>query len=164
MSNGFTDYAEISEDGHYRYMLGRRWDNGPLVRFVMLNPSTADATTDDPTIRRCIGFAKAWGFAGLHVVNLYAYRATNPRELWAVDDPVGPENDAWLADEAAWAKSHDLPLIAAWGVHAEPRHVAYVRTFPGFDRLQALGTTKDGHPRHPLYLRRDAQLEPWRPS
>lgn len=163
MSNGFNDYAELSDDGRHRWMLARRWASGHLVRFVMLNPSTADATVDDPTIRRCVGFAKAWGFAGLHVVNLYALRSTDPKALWATDyaDRVGEENNSHLQWEAAWARVHDLPIVAAWGANAEPRRVAEVLEIPHMDRLQALGVTKAGQPRHPLYLRSDSQLQPW---
>jgi hypothetical protein len=150
-----TSYAYISDDGLYRYTLGRRWsddlDVGPAV-FVMLNPSTADAEVDDPTIRRCIGFAKALGCGGLHVVNLYAFRATKPADMFAAADPVGPENDQVLTDTAVRAEREDRPLIAAWGANAKPGRVAKVLGLPGFGSLQALGLTKAGAPRHPLYL------------
>jgi len=114
----------------------------------MLNPSTADERTDDPTLRRCIGFARHWGLGGLRVVNLYALRATKPAELWRVADAVGPENDRYLAEAAA---GDDL-LIAAWGVHAKPERIRQVLALPGFSRLSYLQLTKDGAPRHPLYL------------
>ncbi len=145
-----SDAAYISDDGQYRYSLTREVAPGArygTCTFVMLNPSTADATQDDPTIRRCIGFACAWGFERLKVVNLYAYRATNPRDLWLADDPVGPENDHVLS--LVFGGS-DL-LIAAWGCHAKTERVDEILAWPIRPRL-CLGLTKDGAPRHPLYL------------
>lgn len=156
--------AILSDDGRYRYWLSRRWvQHGPCATFVMLNPSTADATADDPTIRRCMAFARAWGLAGLRVVNLYALRATDPRQLWKVDtaQAVGPDNNACLLAAATEAEDTGSPLVAAWGANAKPGRVAEVLALPGMDRMQALGVTKDGHPRHPLYLPATAQLAPW---
>lgn len=149
--------ADLSDDGRYRYRLTRRWADGDAwATFVMLNPSTADATEDDPTIRRCVSFAKREGCSALQVVNLFAYRATDPRELKRVADPVGPDNDAWLSR----ALGTPALRIAAWGAHGRPDRVVVVKSFavPG---LHALGVTKDGHPRHPLYLRADAPLVTW---
>lgn len=149
--------AVLSGCGRYRYLLTRRWADDPAVTFVMLNPSTADATTDDPTIRRCIGFAKSWGYGSLNVVNLFAFRATDPRDLLAATDPVGPRNDAFLHDY--------LPVsVAAWGAHklAVARARQVMQAFAGRPLLWCLGVTKDGHPRHPLYVRADAPLIPWR--
>lgn len=158
-------YARISDDGVYRYTLGRQWVGGDgTAVFVMLNPSTADAATDDPTIRRCIGFAKTLGCGGLHVVNLYAYRATRPADLWLATDPVGPENDKVLRAAFLTAYGEGSPVIAAWGVNAKPsraRAVGLLATSAGVG-LSALGVTKAGAPRHPLYLRSDALLTPWR--
>lgn len=137
-----------------------------MVVFVMLNPSTADADRDDPTIRRCIGFASREGAAGLSVVNLYAYRATRPGDLWAAPDPVGAENDSVLARVLREASAQGWPVIAAWGSHARPdraRHLADLASICGA-RLLALGVTRDGSPRHPLYLRKDAPLAPWSPA
>lgn len=159
-----TSYANLSDDGLYRYTLGRRWASpgGPDVAvFVMLNPSTADAEVDDPTIRRCIGFAKALGCGGLHVVNLYAFRATKPADMFAVADPVGPDNDRILTESAVAARNDGRPLIAAWGANAKPERVRHVLSLPGFDALTALGVTKDGAPRHPLYLPATARPERW---
>ena len=159
MDTGHTPgSAYISSDGLYRYSLMR--DISPLVgcgtcTFVMLNPSTADAAQDDPTIRRCMGFARTWGFGRLKVVNLYAYRATKPSDLWLADDPIGPENDHVLS--IAFGGS-DL-LIAAWGAHAKRDRVAEILSWPVRPRL-CLGLTKSGAPRHPLYLRRDAVPRP----
>lgn len=145
----------------YRYMLTRRWADGPTVTFVMLNPSTADARNNDPTIRRCLGYARAWGCGRLKVVNLYAYRSTKPAGLWKVEDPVGPENDAHLEDAAYVAARDRGLLVAAWGVHARPDRIVEVLAIPGMDRLMALGVTKAGAPRHPLMMRADAKLSPW---
>jgi hypothetical protein len=153
--------AKISGCGTYRYALLRRWGDGLAATFVMLNPSTADADIDDPTIRRCIGFSRAWGYAALRVVNLYALRSTDPRGLWTATDPVGPENDQWLTKYAMAASTQGTPLIAAWGANARPDRVQHVLALPGFHRLTALGTTKAGQPRHPLYLRNAAVPEPW---
>lgn len=144
--------AQISEDGRYRYMLGRSWGAGHRARFIMLNPSTADASQDDPTIRRCIGFARRWGLGGITVVNLYAYRATNPRELGDVEDPVGPENDRWIR----WAVAGPGPVVAAWGVHGSPVRAGQVLRIAG--DVECLGVTKAGAPRHPLYVRGDTEL------
>ena len=156
--------ARISRDGLYRYTLHREWRNpldGPRwVTFVMLNPSTADAEVDDPTIRRCIGFAKALDASGVAVVNLYAYRATQPADLWRCPDPVGPENDETLAMFFDMAARYNFPIIAAWGANAKADRVRDVLAMPGAERLQALGLTKHGAPRHPLYLRADTQLQP----
>lgn len=154
--------ARISPGGQYRYALSRRWHaNSPIATFVMLNPSTADADVDDPTIRRCVGFARALGCGGLVVVNLYALRATNPRDLRRADDPVGPSNDTYLARHAQAAAGAGAPLIAAWGTHAQLARVDAVLALPGMGLLQALGVTLAGHPRHPLYLPATAQLRPW---
>ena len=149
--------AVFSDCGRYRYLLTRRWGDGPAATFVMLNPSTADAATDDPTIRRCIGFAKSWDCGSLNVVNLFAFRATDPRELLAATDPVGPRNDAFLHGYLPGA-------VAAWGAHkmAAARARGVVRAFSRSSPLWCLGVTKDGHPRHPLYVRADAPLTPWR--
>lgn len=157
--------AEISDDGLYRYALLRRWaDDGPVATFVMLNPSTADAKVDDPTIRRCIGFAKAWGMSALHVVNLYAWRATDPKALRIAPDPVGPENNRHLTSHAQEAARFGWPLVAAWGVNAAPIRVWEVLALPGMSALSALGVTREGHPRHPLYLPTNATLAPWPPA
>lgn len=153
------DRAHISPCGTWRYALGRdlgTLDGEGTCTFVMLNPSTADAEQDDPTIGRCLGFAREWGYARLKVVNLYAYRATDPRDLWAAEEAgiriVGPENDHAIS--LAFGGS-DL-IVAAWGAHARPRRLAeFAETFGGW-RLHALGLTKDGAPRHPLYMRADS--------
>lgn len=158
--------AIMSKDGRYRYSLERFWDDGEgTVLFVMLNPSTADASVDDPTIRRCMGFARSWGYQGLIVWNIYAYRATDPDELDRVDDPIGRENEDHL-----WRIFPDVDLIvAAWG--AKPNRGRYVNremvmtVGPFYDHdLYCLGLTKDGHPRHPLYVKGSTKPILWHPA
>lgn len=155
MSTGRS--ALMSSCGQYRYSLTRNWSDGPRVGWVLLNPSTADGEKDDPTVRRVIGFTHAWGYGGLVVANLYAYRATKPADLWRAQDPVGPGNDAALARIAAGC---DL-LVAAWGANARPDRIAQVLALPGMGRLHALAVTATGQPRHPLYLRGDLKPQPW---
>jgi hypothetical protein len=158
---GMQRSALITDDGRYRYTLGRRWDEGGrAVTFVMLNPSTADAGTDDPTIRRCIGFARQWGYGALTVLNLFAYRATDPAELAVAGVlAVGWRNDNFLRGHARIGR----PMVAAWGAHRMARDRAAEVTRTLGIRWQCLGTTKDGSPRHPLYVRADAALREWSP-
>lgn len=154
--------ASISPDGLFRAHLRRTWDETkePAV-FIMLNPSTADALLDDPTIRRCIGFAKSWNLGGIHVVNLFQLRATDPREL-ASGKPLNPSS---ADDTIISAMSYSETVIAAWG--AMNGHLAYrareVATLAKKrdKQLYALGLTKTGMPRHPLYLRGDASPQIW---
>lgn len=151
--------ATISSCGRYRYRLTR--GDEPRLAFVMLNPSTADAEQDDPTIRRCLAFAKREGTKGIEVWNLFGLRATNPKELNTAADPYGPENDQHLADLAA---SRHRIVVCAWGVGAPSEAVIRALTIlqGGFDlMLYCLGHTRDGSPRHPLYLAGDAPLVPW---
>jgi hypothetical protein len=152
--------ALLSPCGRYRYWLTREWGPGATVVFVMLNPSIADAAIDDPTIRRCIGFARSWGYGALAVVNLYALRSTDPKGLWLADDPVGPDNDMWLTRFATGAEATDAPVVAAWGANARTDRIDAVKALSGMHRLSALGLTKDGQPRHPLYLKADLRPVP----
>lgn len=154
--------ANFSRCGRYRYALERQLDTDGqgVVLFVMLNPSTADASRNDPTIRRCIGFARRLGARRLLVGNLYAYRATLPRQLFATEDPVGPGNDRWLRRMARQADR----IVVAWGAHGLPERVQRVgRLLAGVrcEPLLALGLTASGQPRHPLYLPGNAPLQPW---
>ncbi|ORE90697.1 hypothetical protein ATO13_22296 [Stappia sp. 22II-S9-Z10] len=147
--------AHLSACRTYRYRLWRRWDDGPSAVFVMLNPSTADETTNDRTISRCIDFAKRWGCGGLHVVNLFAYRATDPKVMRAAPDPIGPANDLCIRQTVEMA---DGPVVAGWGAHgAFLGRGEAVRATLG-PRLQALHVNTDGSPKHPLYIRADAPL------
>jgi hypothetical protein len=156
---GMRRVADISDDGRYRYALGRRWEEGGrAVTFVMLNPSTADAEQDDPTIRRCIGLARGWGYNALTVLNLFAYRATDPAELAKVGVlAVGPRNDDYLRRHVEVGR----PMVAAWGAHRMARQRAAAVTSRLGIRWWCLGTTKDGSPRHPLYVRADTALRKW---
>lgn len=151
--------AVISPCGKYRYLLERKWGIGlPWVTWIMLNPSTADAENDDPTIRRCIRYSKDWGYGGLYVVNLFAWRATNPAELKRVIRPVGPENDHYIGHAAANCKE----IIAAWGVHGsyQDRNKIVANMLKGYP-ISALALTTSGNPGHPLYLPSDAKRIGW---
>ena len=152
--------ALFSPCGRFRYRLGRRWCVGPTVAFVLLNPSTADDEGDDPTIRRCIGFAQRHGFGGLEVVNLYAYRATDPGDLRRAGYRIGPENDEHI--EAAVRQCDKVVL--AWGVHAgrltRPAEVLRLLRDVGVAPY-CLRVTGSGHPEHPLRLPRGCALRPF---
>jgi hypothetical protein len=153
--------AILSKCGIYRYQLERVWEIGyDRVVWIMLNPSTADATEDDPTIRRCIRFSKDWGYAGLVVVNLFALRATNPQELQIAADPIGPQNDQSIF----YASTNTGPVIAAWGAHkmAEQRAKNVLNSLASSVEVKCLGVTKSGAPRHPLYVKADTILEDYR--
>jgi hypothetical protein len=155
-------YAQISDCKRYRYLLTRTWnDNRDALPFVMLNPSTADAEIDDPTIRRCISFAEREGAGGIMVANLYAYRATDPTSLWAREDPYGPANDHALMQVASFAAAAGIPIVCAWGVHGGRNNRPIVMMQQAGARLVCLGRTKDGHPRHPLYVKGTQPLEPY---
>ena len=149
--------AEISECRTWRYRLWRVWDaDKPALMFIMLNPSTADEQEDDPTIRRCVGFAKAWGFGGISVCNLFAFRATDPAELRDAADPVGPENDRILL-EVATSGAVGL-VLAAWGNYGGLNYrsgaVREMLRANGV-KLMALSITKAKEPGHPLYIKAD---------
>ncbi len=139
--------------GLYRYSLWREWDaTAPRVGFVMLNPSRADAVVNDPTIRRCMGFARSWGYGSLEVMNLFAYRTTDPKSLSLVAEPIGTENDAHLVRLTQRTER----IIVAWGnwgrLQGRDRQVLQLLSAAS---LHCLGTTKLGQPRHPLYLKAD---------
>lgn len=153
---GFPSMSAIFDaTGQYRYWLGREWEQtAPRVGFVMLNPSRADAVVDDPTIRRCVGFARSWGYGSLEVVNLFAYRSPSPKILNQVSDPVGQENDRTLQ---AFGQRVDR-IILAWGNWGklQERDRAVLELFNS-SLLYCLGITKLGQPCHPLYLKADLQ-------
>ena len=149
--------AAFSSDRMYRYTLWRRW--GPsdgYVMFIGLNPSTADEFEDDPTIRRCIGFSKAWGYDAMVMTNLFAFRATQPADMMKVAHPVGEGNNSFLIALARAAEK----VIAAWGTGGDYLGRGdFVRgRVPG---LHYLRLTKDGHPGHPLYLPKTCVPTPW---
>ena len=150
--------ALFSDCRRYRYALWRDLGLqasvcGDTCVFIGLNPSTADETVDDPTIRRCMRFARDWGFQRLCMLNLFALRAPDPRIMLAAVDPIGPDNDLAIEQNIRAARL----VVAAWGVHGAHRGRADdIRASCG-SRLHHLGLTKDGHPRHPLYLRADTR-------
>ena len=148
-----TKSAVIDPSGKYRYLLTRTWDEDePYALFVMLNPSTADAEQDDPTIRRCIDFATRWGYGGLRVVNVFAYRSTDPKTLLNVADPVGPDNYRYISAAIKYAGV----VIAAWGASGPHIKEAYDTVYEIARYLKipihVLGVTKNSMPKHPLYI------------
>lgn len=151
--------AMFDDTGKYRYLLWRTWDEGkrnPAV-FIMLNPSTANAEDDDPTIRRCIGFAKDWGYTGLKVVNLFGLVSSDPKKLATETDPIGPENDYVILSRVP----HAGIIIAAWGAfkEAKTRSIQVLNAVQSVSRspIYCLGMSKDGSPKHPLYIRADTK-------
>jgi len=164
-------WAVISPCERYRYELGREWDESkPLLVLVMINPSTADALTDDHTITKCIGFAKLLGYGGILVVNLYAFRATDVKDLrrayQAGHDVEGPENEYHLRKALSYAMERNTHVIAAWGSHTKSPdryRIGRFEVMPGQHgiRLHCLGRTKGGDPNHPLMLAYATPLEVW---
>lgn len=153
--------AVYSDCERYRYTLTRVWDAaGRRALFVMLNPSTATEVQNDPTVERCERRARALGFGAFRVVNIFAWRATDPRDMRAAAEPVGAENDAAILEGADWADQ----IIAAWGAHgahlARGAAVEHLLREAGAE-VWHLGLTKAGHPRHPLYLAYTQQPEKW---
>ena len=155
--------AVLDATRRYRYSLFRRWGGGSRIAlWIMLNPSTADHLTDDPTIRRCIGFSKRWGYDALSVVNLFPLRATRPQQLQMAkgDARGGPENDIAICDEA----EHAALIVAAWGAHGSlwDRDVEVRRLLRAQGRtVHHIGLTQGGQPRHPLYLPGDVAPVIW---
>jgi len=157
--------AIISDNKLYRYKLWREWTTGflqPLktgtVVFIMLNPSTADGQQDDPTIRRCVNYTNDWGYGRVEIVNLFAYRSTDPRELLKVEDPVGPENNDYLKKAAYGAAL----IVCGWGSMGwiDDRAKRTKKMLQPFKhKTYCFGTTQGNHPKHPLYLSKDTQLE-----
>lgn len=143
--------ARFSRCRRYRYSLERRWANGDgKVLFIGLNPSTADQRQDDPTIRRCVGFAKSWGYAAMEIVNLFAFRATYPNDLKRAADPIGPANDRWIRTAI---ENCDLK-IACWGSAGQFKQRGQIirQTYSG---LKCLRLNQSQQPAHPLYLKAD---------
>jgi hypothetical protein len=178
--------ATFSEDRLFRYALDRVWDPDlPVTCFIMLNPSTADAFKVDPTVNRCLGYARDWGSGGLMVLNAFALRSTDPKALYGHPCPVGPENDRIIRETLH--RFQPAQVVAGWGEHAAKiDHLGRTRKqyeacrLPGEygqpwrsraeriadllgDRLMALRVTKDGNPGHPLYLPAHLKPVPWQP-
>lgn len=151
--------AKFSPDRIHRYSLTRKWSTKkPACMFIGLNPSTADEHLDDPTIRRCMRFAKDWGFGELVMTNIFAFRATLPADMKNAADPVGPDNDREILVCAKLSEK----IVAAWGEHGMfmARDVAVIQLLrsEGFE-ICCLGRNKSRQPKHPLYLRADSCLE-----
>lgn len=153
--------AVYSDCERYRYSLSRTWDvTGKHVLFVMLNPSTATEIQNDPTVERCERRARSLGYGGFRVTNIFAWRATDPRDMRAAADPVGPENDSILIESAEWADH----VVAAWGTHGA--HLGRGLIVTELLRSQSkplfhLGLSKQGHPKHPLYIAYSQHPIPW---
>jgi len=156
--------AMLSPCGTFRYHLYRAWADGASLLFVMLNPSTATANENDPTIRRCIRFGRDLGFAGIEVVNLFAYRTSSPRELRDNGYQVGPLNDRWIQGCTETIVAEGGEVVVAWGAPGAglARRVDVLRLIErAGGRAMCLGRTKLGEPRHPLMLAASCRLEPF---
>ncbi|WP_432797473.1 DUF1643 domain-containing protein [Poriferisphaera sp. WC338] len=149
--------ARFSDCRQYRYTLHRIWDTSkPYCMFVGLNPSTADEIQNDPTVRRCIGYAIDWNFGGLIMTNIFSFRATDPKDMKAHPEPVGPKNNYWLKKVSA-----DAGLtLCAWGNHGSHLDRA-TQVIPLLTNPHCLKVTGAGHPSHPLYLKKDLQPIPF---
>ena len=143
--------AILSEDRKYRYVLSRIWDESKsMVMIIGLNPSTADETIDDPTIVRCIDFAKNWGYGGIYMLNLFAFRATLPKDMFSVENPIGDENDKFIEK---YSKLSDK-VICAWGNDGNFKNRSqYILS--NIENKFYLKLNKSGEPAHPLYLSKD---------
>ncbi|MGW4623472.1 DUF1643 domain-containing protein [Streptomyces sp. NPDC004592] len=166
LQTGLSGAAVLSPCGTYRYRLDRIWDEdlAPMV-WVMLNPSTADHAEDDATIRRCTSFARAAGHGGFTVVNLFALRSKDPKQLREHADPIGPINSAALVG----ATTDAVRVAAAWGDVSRPERARQAHTVTDLlhrhgHSLDCLGVTGKGHPRHPLYVRDKTELTPYVPQ
>jgi len=157
--------ALFSDDRTYRYVLWRTWDSDlPHVTFIGLNPSTADEVEDDPTIRRCINFAKYWGdYGGIYMLNLFAFRATNPKEMKKTRLPIGHDNLNYML----YYFSRSALIIPAWGNNGTHRNedkklMDIIKSSRVFSKkTYCLGTNKTGTPKHPLYVKGDTSLIPF---
>jgi len=152
--------AWFSEDRQWRYTLWRIWDKEkPSIAFIGLNPSTADETTDDPTVRRCIRFAQKWGYGSMWMLNLFGLRSTDPKMLYEHDDPVGRDNREAVYNICLVMEK----VVLCWGNHGAHlkegwRLVEQLKKEGYGDKLWAFGVTKQGQPKHPLYLPNDTKL------
>lgn len=174
-SNNYIDISDyctnsgavLSPCKQYRYVLWRRWSGLlPIIRgdnmcaFIGLNPSTADCISNDPTIRRYTSFARAWGHSGLFALNLFAYRATIPKDMLTAINPIGEENDTYIGHII----THATRIVLCWGVHGahrgRDRAVCALLRGAGVKPYH-FGKTATGQPKHPLYLRQDTQLQTW---
>lgn len=159
--------ARFSHCGAYRYTLSRVWDRAlPPMLFVMLNPSTADERNDDPTIRKCVGFARRLGHGAAHVVNVFAFRATDPKQLARCGWPQGDRNEFEVLCAATEVVKRDGAIVAAWGAHARgrPETDRVYRILAALAPVYALRLLRDGTPAHPLMLPYSCQPQLYRPE
>lgn len=160
--------AVISRCEQYRYFLWRYWNHEhlPLLCFIMLNPSKADAVADDPTVRKCVGFARRHNFGGVDIINLFAYRATAPADMLRAHDAIGPMNDEYLIAVTDRVVDNGGTVVCAWGNHGagteRERHVIDMLAGIGI-KLHTLRLNDDGTPAHPLMLPYTCALREWRP-
>lgn len=164
--SGIASNAYRSDDRLYRYLLWRIWDiDRPAQLWIMLNPSTASETDDDPTIRKCKEFSRRAGYGGISIANLFAFRATSPKDLFKANNPIGPVNQQFLTQALLAARNVPaIKVIAAWGAHGRDTSMeSYVRCQAAAlgMPLYALRVTKDGAPGHPLYIPYTAQPQQW---
>ena len=163
-NTGFESGATFSDCRTWRYLLWRGWNPyGKTVAFVGLNPSTADETKNDPTMRRCIDFCQRMKIDNKDVgcfimLNLFAYRSTDPQGLRECADPIGSENDRYISETV-----HRVDrVVVAWGAHSTPFMQERIATVAAMiTNPMCLGTTKSGQPKHPLYVPAKTQLVPW---
>ena len=149
--------AILSEDRKYRYVLSRIWDETkPKVMIIGLNPSTADETEDDPTIGRCISFSKSWGYGGVYMLNLFAFRATQPKDMFNAENPIGLENNSYIE---IYSKKVDK-IVCAWGNHGTYKNRGN-EIREKFDKLFYLKLNQTGEPAHPLYLKSELVPKKW---
>lgn len=164
MTNNYTfQSASFSQDMRYRYMLTRRWTtqaNPKLCMFIMLNPSTTDGYTDDATIRRCVGFGKTWGYDGIVIFNVYGFIATDPKDLPKDDSRYGEDN-YMLIEEMC---KHSEVIVLAYGNNArkDDLHKLFANLYPFEKKVRAIDVSKQGMPKHPLYLSGSSKLKPIR--
>jgi len=160
--------AVFSPCRKWRYHLQHIWDKSePNLIWMMLNPSTADEVKNDPTVERCEQRARMWGFGGVEVYNIFSYRATDPSNMKAQADPIGPDNDDWMIKFAK--KSHQTTAIIGWGEHG--KHIGRGEEVLGIiarhkGQVHALKVNASGHPKHPLYIGYKQKAEPfvWMPK
>ena len=149
--------AILSEDRKYRYVLSRIWDETkPKVMIIGLNPSTADETEDDPTIGRCISFSKSWGYGGVYMLNLFAFRATQPKDMFNAQNPIGLENNSYIE---IYSKKVEK-IVCAWGNHGTYKNRGN-EIREKFDKLFYLKLNQTGEPAHPLYLKSELVPKKW---
>ena len=155
--------AVYSDCEKYRYLLTRTWNPaGRKALFVMLNPSTATEVQNDPTVERCERRSRTLGFGSFRVTNIFAWRDTDPKKMRAAKEPIGPQNDASILESCSWADQ----IIAAWGTHGVflDRGAAVEKLLRTSGQpIYHLGLSKDGHPKHPLYIAYAKQPEVWDP-